>query len=298
MIKKAQWFTSETFWSSALQHQDLKRVTTFLEENSHIEIDVSLVTPPSAGAHRVRWSTFYDSTGQCISASYEMPIPDGSRFLNLAKRYQSAEARDAGLAQITLVANALRLIFGVPAARERVLVVYSDDTSSEKLCLTVVGFASKFDNQNLNFFENPPIETAQIRAIPMEASVLLDKAFLQTYAQERFILMWLAFEAIMHTHEYKGSNGRKRKSLFRDELGSGLVNDEVNRIRCIRNDSFKEGLFESVDFEEACWSLYAAIQLALLVTGQHRLAFLRGYENYILSRDNRSAGDLNHRLGL
>jgi len=38
-------------------------------------------------------------------------------------------------------------------------------------------------------FTDPPIEKIKIKQIPAEATILLDKAFAQTYPTERFILM-------------------------------------------------------------------------------------------------------------
>lgn len=236
----------------------------------------------------MRWAPFYDATGQCISAGYETPIPVDTWFLKLKLEYETTQARDEGLARTTVIANTLRMIFGVPVARELVLTIYSEHGSDEKYTLSDVGFASMFDNQSLNIFDDPPTENSTIRPLPAEASVLLDKAFSQRYSHERFILMWLAFEAIVHTFQIGASNGEKRKQYFQGHLGSNEANDEVKRLFDIRNGAFKEGRFERINFEEACWSLYSAIQLALLTQCPQRDAYLAGYEKYIRSTDSRS----------
>lgn len=274
-------FFAETLWSSSLQRADLPRVRAFLENNGFVGIDVALASPQGVQATRVRWSTYYDPTGQCISLAHDTPIPVGSMFLKMTFSYQNVEERDAGHVQYVLVANALRVTFGAPIARELVLVTHGERGLQDKSTISDVGFTSVFDNQNLNMYDNPPIEKAQLRPMPLEASTLLDSAFIQRYPHERFILMWLAFEAIIHTHSGGGTNGDKRRRYFGEELGSQIVSDEVKRIFGIRNDTFKEGRLNEINFDQACWSLYAALQLAVLEDCPQRKAYLSGYEDYI-----------------
>ena len=47
------------------------------------------------------------------------------------------------------------------------------------------------------------------------------------------------------------------------------------------NDVFKEARFTEEEVEEINWSLYMAIQLAMLSDCPQRQAFLNGYEQYI-----------------
>lgn len=210
-------------------------------------------------------------------------------FLKLTFFYDSVVERDQRRVQSVLVANALRMMFGVPIARELVLVRHGELILHEKCVisdLSDVGFASAFDTQNLNIFDNLPIEEAKLRPMPLEASTLLDSAFVQHYPYERFIMMWLAFEAVVHTHSGSGTNGRKRQRYFLEELGSQIACDEVKRIFGIRNDTFKEGRLENIDFDQICWSLYAALQLALMEECPQRTAYLSGYEDYIKTQAN------------
>ncbi|MDO9640152.1 MAG: hypothetical protein Q7J44_16565 [Pseudotabrizicola sp.] len=282
-------FLAETLWSSSLQQADLPRVRDFLENNGFQSIDVALTPPQKVHATRVRWSTYYDATGHCISQNYSTPIPVGSMFLKLTFNYDSVDARDAGRIQNVLVANALRMMFGVPIARELVLVRHAElDCHGKSIIFDIsdVGFASAFDVQNLNTYDSPPIEEAKLRPMPLEASTLLDSAFAQRYPYERFILMWLAFEAVIHTHSGGGSNGKKRHRYFYKELGSQVASEEVKRIFKIRNDTFKEGRLNDVNFDQMCWSLYAALQLAMMEDCPQRTAYLAGYEDYIKTQAN------------
>lgn len=277
-------FIAETLWSSSLQKVDLPRIRAFLKNNGFENIDVALASPQGAQAARMRWVTYYDSTGRCHSLPHDVPIPVGSMFLKMAFSYQSADEREAGRVKSISIANTLRLIFGTPVARELVLVMHGKSDSQVRSIVSDEGFASAFDIQNPNMFEDPPIEEAKLRPLPLEASTLLDSAFVQHYPYERFILMWLAFEAVIHTHSGAGGNGRKRRRYFSEELGSQIVSDEVKRIFSIRNDTFKEGRLDGIDFDQACWSLYAALQLALLEDCPQRRAYLSGYEDYINTR--------------
>jgi len=276
-----QMFVAEMLWSSSLQQADLARVRAFLDNNGFKGVDVALSTPMTEPATRTRWATYYDAAGQCISTNYEMLIQPGWMFLKLVFCYSTASERDAGHADAVLVANALRMVFGVPIARELVLVGHYIKGAQDKPYYSDIGYASSFDNQRLNLFQDPPIEDAKLMSIPIEASTLLEKAFIQTYPHERFVLMWLAFEAVIHAHPGGGSNGEKRRRYFVNQLGSQIAGGEVNRLRGIRDCAFKEGKFEGGNFDQACWSLYAALQLAILEDCPQRAAYLKGYEIYI-----------------
>lgn len=274
-------FFRETIWSSSLQQTDLPRIRNFLSKNNFKYIDVSLVIPLDDKTCRMRWSTHYQQSGQCISSIHEVPIPAESNNLKLTFCYTSAEIRHNSRAQIIVVANALRLVFGVPAARELVITRYFSEEKKEAEFFSDEGYASLFDTQELNVFNNPAIEEAELIEIPVEAAILLDKSFSQTYPKERFILMWLAFEAIIHSVVEKGSNGEKRKTFFKDILKSDIVNDEVYRLFNLRCEIFKEGRSSAQNIENDCWSLYAALQLLIMKDCEQRRAFLSGYENTV-----------------
>jgi len=177
-----------------------------------------------------------------------------------------------------VVANALRLVFGVPIARELIQTTLFGE-NEESATLSDEGFASVFDTQSINLFTDPSIEDAALIDIPEEAAFLLDRAFGQTYPGERFILMWLAFETIINAAIDTGSNGRKREEYFRGVLGSDIANAEVHRLFDLRCALFKEGrLISSNSIEEDSWSLYAALQLAAMKESELRRAFLSGFE--------------------
>lgn len=278
-------YFAQTLWSSSLPRNELGRVQKFLEGNGFNGIDVALASPEGSGAERVRWANFYNIEGACFSEGQATPIPVGAMFLKLTFAYKSKEARDAKRSQRIHIGSVLRLMFGAPIARELVQECYIDTEESKQYSLSDTGFASYFDTQKLNLFIDPSIEDSRLRFIPLEASTLLESAFAQRYPRERFILMWLAFEAITNCLPGKGSNGQKRQRYFEDELSSQLASDEVTRIFQVRNDSFKEGKFEKVQFDQISCSLYAAFQLTVLEDCPQRDSFLSGYERYIQTKE-------------
>lgn len=226
----------------------------------------------------------YQPSGQCISLMQQVPIPTESNHLKLTFCYTSAEMRHDSRTQTIVVANALRLVFGVPVARELIITRYFSEDKSESEIFSDEGYASLFDTQSLNMFNSPAIEEAELIKIPEEAAILLDKSFAQTYPSERFILLWLAFEAIIHSVIEKGSNGEKRKTFFKDILKSDIANDEVYRLFNLRCAIFKEGQTSDKNIENDCWSLYAALQLLIMKDCEQRRAFLSGYENTVKQR--------------
>jgi hypothetical protein len=277
-------FFEETIWTSSIQKADLPKIRTFFQANNFNNVDVSIVNPPDDKTLRMRWNRHYEASGQCVSLMHNVPIPAGSNHLKLTFGYISDEARQEHRNQIIVAANALRLVFGVPIARE---LIFDTKFSEEKLDVGIssdVGYASPFDTQNLNMFEVPPIEEAALIAIPEEAAILLDKAFAQAFPDERFILMWLAFEAIMHSHPGRAENGKKREKFFKEELESDIVNREVFRLFQLRNDVFKEGRFSNPQIDQECWNLYAVLQLATMKDCPQRSAFLSGFENVLQQR--------------
>jgi len=225
-------YFAQTLWSSSLPRKELGRVQKFLKGNGFNGIDVALASPEGTDAERVRWANFYNSEGACFSEGQATPIPVGAMFLKLTFAYKSKEARDAERSQRTHIGSALRLVFGAPIARELVQEWYIDTDQSKPYSLSDTGFASYFDTQKLNLFDNPSIEDSRLRFI----------------------------------------------------LSSQIASDEVTRIFRVRNDSFKEGKFESVQFDQISWSLYAAFQLVVLEDCPQRDAFLAGYERYIQTK--------------
>lgn len=272
-------FFSETIWSSSLQQKDLARIRKFLTNALICNADVSLVRPSDSNTPRQRWSKHYDETGQCKSLLREEFIPEGSNNLKLTFCYRNSEDKHDGHMNEIHAINILRLVFGVPIARELLLTGSFSNDTAQSVYSSEVGFASYFDTQSLNLFNSPDIENAKIRQLPAETTILIDKAFSQTFPIERFILMWLAFEAIISSLPIKGSNGDKRKKYFAQELGSQAINKEIHRLFNTRCDIFKRGKFSSDQIEKDCWSLYAAIQLVILEECDQRKAFILGYEN-------------------
>lgn len=277
-------FFSESIWSSSLQQKDLSRIRSFLINSEISNVDISLVIPPDSSTSRQRWSKYYDVSGQCVSSLVEEPIPGGSNNIKFTFCYSSSDDRRDGQTQELHTINILRLVFGVPIARELLLTRSFSSDTYQPISHSEKGFASYFDTQNLNFFNDPDIEKARVRQLPPESTILLDKAFSQTFPIERFVLMWSAFEAVISSLPIPGTNGDKRKKYFNNELGSQIINNEVFRLHRIRCDIFKEGKFSADQIEKDCWSLYAALQLAILEDSEQRQAFTLGYES-TLSND-------------
>ncbi|MNY18187.1 hypothetical protein D3C86_1515510 [compost metagenome] len=236
-------------------------------------------------AFRMRWATHYLADGQCVSNMVKVPIPKDSNHLKLTFGYPDTAMREGSQPQIIVVVNALRLAFGVPVARELIQTTLFGE-NEEPETQSDQGFASVFDTQSINHFIDPSIEDVALVPLPEEAAFLLDKAFGQTYPGERFILMWLAFETIINTIIDKGSNGRKREEYFKNVLGSDIANAEVHRLFDLRCALFKEGLLiNSNSLEKENWTLYAALQLAVMKESELRRAFLSGFELRAKERD-------------
>lgn len=275
-------FFKETIWSSSIKHMDLPKIRCFLEHNNIKNVDVSIVIPQNNDTPRMRWNKHYDISGQCISSIREEFIPEKSNNLKLTFCYRSKQDEKKNESQVVFTVNILRMIFGVPVARELVVIRHFSNDNKEPNRHSDTGFASMFDTQSLNMFDTPPIEQSKLIKVPVEATILLDKAFLQTYPAERFILMWLAFETIISSFPGDGENGKKRKKYFKDELNSNIINNEIRRLFKLRCDIFKEGKIADLSIEKDCWSLYAAIQLTIMKSCEQRLAFINGYEKKLV----------------
>lgn len=271
----------EILWSSSLQREDLPRVRAFLAKNNFVGIDVALVIPPEDTSFPIRFIKRYDSSGECIATNVPVSMPCGSNYLKLTFGYPSTELRDNNGSKIFVVANALRLMFGVPVARE--LIVRHTFGGGEPLMHSEEGFVSLFDTQGLNMFESPPIEGAELNSMPEDAAFFLDKAFSQEFPNERFVFMWLAFEAVVKAVVEKSSNGRAREEFFKNILQSEIANAEVRRLFGVRNEIFKEARVSGLKIDKDCFSLYCALQLIILKDCEQRVAFLSGYEGDIVS---------------
>lgn len=274
----------ETIWSSSLQGADLPRIRRFLIQNNVNNVDVSLVIPQNDDTPRMRWVKHYERSGQCVSTLREEFISANSNNLKLTFCYVSKEDELKNGVQTVHTVNTLRLVFGVPIARELLIIRRYFNDNNAAVFHSDKDFASMFDTQSLNMFDQPAIEYAKLIKIPDEATILLDKAFSQTYPDERFILMWLAFEAIVSSFEGNEDNGKKRKKFFRNTLNSEVINKEVFRLFQIRCHIFKEGRNSECSMEKECWSLYAAIQLAIMEDCEQRQAFISGYEQTLSSQ--------------
>lgn len=276
-------FFEESTWSSGLQQEDLQRLRSFLTKNGFDNVDVSLVRPLSESS-RVIWTRYYDTSGQCIVIPQDIPIPIGSNNLKVTIAFENSHKQRQISSQHDIVISAIRLVFGVSSARELISIgdFSLEDTYGQNF--TEIGFASNFDNQGINRFDSPPIEGAELNQIPEEAALLLDTAFSQPYPRERFILMWLASEAIINSLPGSKANGDKRKHFFKTVLQSEIVNEEMFRLFKLRSEVFKEGKFRDTKFDEECWSLYSALQLLIMRECPQRSEFLKGYEAFLSSR--------------
>lgn len=280
-------FFEETIWSSSIQQTDLPQVRDFLETNNFNFFDISIIRPQEPDFGRIKWKYHYDATGQCIGTNYQNRIELNSNHLKLTvgltEQIDKKECQDITISIISL----LRIVFGVPIARELIKVNHYHKNNPIGNTQSEEGFASYFLNQDLNMF--PDISSAKVKNIPVEASVLLDKALQQKYPTECFILMWTSFESIINNIEQGKNNGIKRRNYF-DKLGSTLVNDEVERLyKEVRCNIFKQGKDLSIkDIENENWSLYAILQLTIMEECPVRTKFLKGYENLLEERNSLS----------
>ena len=273
-------YFEEALWSSSLDQNSLRKIQHFLVLNRFANIDVALAQPIGAQAARTQWQKYYGVDGCCRVRDIKVEIPEFSNHLKLTFAYKSEVERQQNSDRKLVVANAIRLVFGVSVARELVLHSFYSCNDPEHGPFSDTGFASKFDNQTPNIFDDPPIEDARLGNFPPEAAVFLDHAFRQEYPIERFVLMWSALEVITRALPVKGQAGAKRENFFLG-LGSSIANEELKRLVDVRHKLFKEGRTNRTAIEENCWSLYAAIQIMALSDGPQRHSFLIGYEDYI-----------------
>lgn len=271
-------FFEESIWTSSIQHEDLTKVRSFLENNNFNFVDISIVRPPTNDSSRIFWKHHYEVSGKCISTNYQKEIVANSNHLKLTVGLEKEENSQEYQNKTISVINVLRIIFGVPIANELVLLKHFNSENSEGSTRSQLGFASPFLTQALNMY--PDIEEIKVKSLPVEASILLDKAFEQNYPIERFILMWTGFETIInHIVDGNKSNGLKRKIYF-DKLGSEKISNEVFRLFNVRCNLFKEGkILSAKQLEDENWSLYSILQLLIMEDCPVRTKFLKGYEN-------------------
>lgn len=273
----------ESIWSSTIQQKDLNRIREFLSKNNFKCVDISIVRPQNDKNEQIKFRMHYDESGQCFSTNYGISIPTNSNNLKLTVGLESELKNQECQDKTLYIINSLRIIFGIPIARELMFTGVAPTENFIGMGLnSESGYSSKFDVQNLNLYDD--IEYSELRELPVDALILLDKAFQQKFPQERFILMWVAFEAIINSLPNLKMNGNKRQKYFKEELASDIVNVEIIRLRDFRHIVFKEAKFKDEEVEEINWSLYMAIQLAMLSDCPQRQAFLNGYEQYILNR--------------
>lgn len=221
----------------------------------------------------------------------KLPTPANLNFLKLTFGFHTSEEMEKAEIKASKVVNSLRMMFGIPAAKERqVQSKFSkDDVVGQETSFQ--GFASYFDAQGLNLFDVPPIEGAILRPMTDGTATLLDSAFSQHYPEVQFVLMWLALESIINSHAGGGSNGEKRKRYFLIDLGSSAANEEVKLLHNLRNNIFKEANFlPQAHLSMATWSLYWVIQLAILDDCPQRDQFVRGFELF-LSTERKNSKD-------
>jgi hypothetical protein len=278
-------FLEETIWTSSIQQSDLSKARMLLLNNGFKHVDLCIVRPNNEDFGRIKWKYHYDLKGNCISTNYQTKIEVQSNHLKLIvgliDKNDNQECQNTTLSVI----STLRVIFGIPIARE--LVFVNSYTKGNPTCTTSSeeGFTSYFLTQSLNMFPN--IENAKVKIIPVEACILLDKAFQQKYPIECFVLMWTAFESIIHSLDIPGNtNGLKRKNYFTNELKSELINDEAYRLhQDVRCNIFKEAKFTSAkDVEDENFSLYAILQLTIMEDCPERSKFLKSYEEILKTK--------------
>lgn len=275
-------FFEESIWTSSIQHEDITKVRSFLEKNNFTFVDISIVRPPTNDSSRIFWKHHYEVSGQCISTNYQKEIVANSNHLKLTVGLEKEENSQEYQNKTISVINVLRIIFGVPIANELVLLNHFNSENSEGSTRSQLGFASPFFTQPLNMY--PDIEEIKVKSLPVEASILLDKAFEQNYPIERFILMWTGFETIInHIVDGNKNNGLKRKIYF-DKLGSEKISNEVFRLFNVRCNLFKEGkILSAKQLEDENWSLYSILQLLIMEDCPVKTKFLKGYENTLES---------------
>jgi hypothetical protein len=198
--------------------------------------------------------------------------------------YINESEADRSHFQIDQFANVVRLIFGVSAAFQLVEVTRYAIGSDSASSIIAQGYASRFPIQDINSLWGPDDGRAEIIPLAPEAAILLSSAFKQDYPSDQFIFLWLAFEAIM-ADRFGSHNGDSRREYFENSLGSRIVNDEVYRLFRVRSELFKSGRYNTLSIGEDAWSLYMAIQLAIMEPCSQRTRFLLGYEKYISERD-------------
>ncbi len=269
-------FYEESIWTSSLQPHDLNQVRSFLIKNNFEYVDISILRPTMPELSRILWQYHYSSTGECISSDFHKKIHPNSNHLKLTVGLKEKNSQEYQNKTISIV-NELRLIFGVPIAKELMRLSHFNKDDYIGSSESAKGFASPFLNQALNMF--PDIDNAKIRNLPVEVAILLDKAFEQEFPVERFILMWTGFEAIInHIEDGNKNNGQKRKNHF-GKLGSEIINNEVKRLFNIRCDLFKEAKFLTTKkMEEENLSLYSIIQLTIMEDCEVRKKLMKGYE--------------------
>jgi hypothetical protein len=284
------YFYDERLYSSNAELSDIKAIDFLLRKNHYKNFDICLARP-SQGAKKSIWNKYYDQEFSPHVDQHEIPIVANSNHLKLTFAFAREQERAEGDRDILAAVNGIRLMFGVCAARHLTLHSHFSRDEPHQGPFSEIGYASIFDSQYFNRFQDPPLQEAKMIKIPKESSLLLERAFSQPYPEETFIMMWLAFEAI--TQRFPGNNGgKKREYLFRHELKSDVVNTEVIRLSKVRHSLFKEGRYSADRIGDDCWSLYKAIQIASLDECVQRQKFVEGYELDLSSgsRDETAAG--------
>lgn len=143
----------ESIWSSSIQQSDLFRIRDFLRVNSFRYCDVSIVRPPDEKIERIKFKTHYDVSGQCFNTNYQISIPANSNNLKLTIGLESELKNQQCQDKTLYIINSLRILFGVPLARELMFTTLSDiDKFITAGFNSELGYASNFDTQHLNFF--------------------------------------------------------------------------------------------------------------------------------------------------
>lgn len=270
-------FLLQAVWSTSLKASQLHKARNFLAKNKFLDISIQLVKSESEKFRKMMIDFhFPDETSfNLITGSLE--FPEESVFLALETYCSGKNTLDYEHGRCINAANALRLAFGSPIARDVVFFQHKSLDGGKGFTLGTEASINKFDRQEL-FTDGDELK---FRVLSPEVSVLVDAALSPTSDTKRFIMLWLAFEAVANSFPYKGSNGEKRSYYYKEELGSDVANNEVFRLFKIRNDLFKEGIKAEKNLTDSNWSLYLALRLAVMEDCPCRISYLKNYEEYI-----------------
>lgn len=282
MVVKMEMFKNEfllqAVWSTSLKVSQLHKAKEFLSRNNFLDISVSLVKSNSENFSKMFIDFHFTDEKSYKLITGSMEFPEESVFLVLETYCSGKNRLDYEHGRCINAANLLRLAFGSPIARDIVFFQHKSLDGEKGFTLGTEKLITKFDRQEL-FIDGDELK---FRKLSPEVGILVDAALSPTSDTKRFIMLWLAFEAVTNSFPYKGSNGEKRSHYYKEELGSDIADREVFRLFKIRNDLFKEGVNKEKFLNESNWSLYLALRLGVMEECPGRSSYLKSYEEYII----------------